>query len=79
MLTKADRARLERLIDRLSDDKKRCDTSAETELLDWSLHHKGVFEALKKRKHDTHVSAETRTQLQNIVIVTRVRKNDQLE
>lgn len=55
------------------------DTSAEAELLDWCYHEKTVLEILKKRKHDTTISAEVRSQLQNIVAVVRSRKSDRLE
>lgn len=79
MLSKDERARLDQLISRLSDTKKTHDTSAEAELLDWCFHEKDIFEALKKRKHDTTTSAEVRSQLQNIVVVVRSRKSDQLE
>ncbi len=53
--------------------------SAEAELADWCFHDKDVFEALKKRKHDVTLSAEARSQLQNIVVVSRSRKTDELE
>ena len=79
VLTKDNRARLDRLILSLSNSKDLYDESAEAELLDWCFHDKDIFEALKKRKHDTTMSAEVRSQLQNIVVVIRSRKNDQLE
>ncbi len=78
VLTRDDRARLERLISRLSHNRS-YDTAAEAELLDWCFREKGVFEALKKRKHDTTISREARSQLQNIVVVTRARKSGELE
>ncbi len=53
--------------------------AAEAELLDWCVGKKDVFEALKKRKHDTTISQEVRSQLQNIVVVTRTRKSEELE
>ncbi|MGZ4944459.1 MAG: hypothetical protein ACXV6K_09295 [Halobacteriota archaeon] len=53
--------------------------AAEAELLDWCFREKDVFEALKKRKHDTTISREGRSQLQNIVVVTRTRKSEELE
>lgn len=70
---------LNRLILRLSNDKNLHDDSAEVELLDWCFRDKDVYEALKKRKHDTTMSAEVRSRLQNIVVVIRSRRNDQLE
>ncbi len=79
MLSKDERARLNELISRLSDHKHPYAAAAEAELLDWSLRKKDVFEALKKRKHDITITREGRSQLQNIVVVTRTRKSDQLE
>ena len=78
MLTRDDRARLEDLISRLSHNDPR-DVAAGAELLDWCFREKDVFEALKKRKHDTTISREGRSQLQNIVVVTRTRKSGELE
>ena len=78
MLTRDDRARLERLISRLSH-KNPYDVAAEAELLDWCFREKDILEALKKRKHDTTISREGRSQLQNIVVVTRTRKSGELE
>ncbi|MGZ7111361.1 MAG: hypothetical protein ACXVIU_08485 [Halobacteriota archaeon] len=70
---------MNQLIRRLANDNKQPDTSAEAELLSWCFHEKDIFEALKKRKHDTSISAEVRSKLQNIVVVTRSRKNNELE
>ncbi|MGZ4918494.1 MAG: hypothetical protein ACXV4C_10995 [Halobacteriota archaeon] len=49
MLSKADTVRTDQLIRRLSDDSLRCDVSAETELLNWCLHHKDISEVLKEK------------------------------
>ncbi len=79
VLTKGDRARLDQLIRRLSCGNESRGVLAEEELLRWCLHQNAIFETLKKRKHDTTISAETRSQLQNIVVITRSRKNNQIE